>query len=480
MPRTGDGSGRVAFKASRYNASWRSGPNHFTLVNTRTAAVLRAFETSPGEVHTALLHSESSFTVPVERAVLDLLSANGFIVAADFDELAWLERLHKASREGQSAFGIGLAVTLACNFRCTYCYQLHEGLHMPEEVEEAVVRLADRELAGRETLRVRWCGGEPLLRVESIRRAGDALRDVAQRHGSAYDASITTNGYLLDESTATALVDAGVLNVQVTLDGPPDVHDQRRQLADGGRTGARILENVLAVAPVFRRFIVRINVDRRNAQEAVGLLGLLAPVREAIVLAFRPTTSPEQPNQYDPWSLQRAEWWGLNAAFSAEAEAIGLRVIRGYAVPGTSFCSGYQRNSLAIDPYGDAHLCPVCVGRREQRFGELTLDGRVVTADGPQNAWAKWSPFEDSDCRECVALPVCMGGCLWYLGQGKAESFRCWAKHGIVEGIAKDPTLSGWIRAAWEGAPDRGQEEVIWDATGRETNLGGGRCCDGG
>jgi len=180
----------------------------------------------------------------------------------------------------------------------------------------------------------------------------------------------------------------------------------------------------------------------RNRNEIPQLLEFLFPLRQHIVLAFRAATSPELPQVDESWSIPPDSYWSLHEDLITAADRIGFRVIRGYAIPGTSFCSGYQQNSITVDPYGDVHRCPICIGRRHQRYGILTSDGRVVVEDGVQKQWDQWSPFLDDDCRDCKALPVCMGGCLWYLDKEKSASFRCFAKHGLVRGIACDSGLS--------------------------------------
>ncbi|MEU0375646.1 radical SAM protein, partial [Streptomyces sp. NPDC006283] len=63
----------------------------------------------------------------------------------------------------------------------------------------------------------------------------------------AYAANMTTNGYLLDQATATRLVGLGVDSYQVSLDGPKDVHNRTRRRADSGGTFTQIWRNLLAL-----------------------------------------------------------------------------------------------------------------------------------------------------------------------------------------------------------------------------------------
>ena len=77
-----------------------------------------------------------------------------------------------------------------------------------------------------------------------------------------------TNGYLLDRTTAAELSRLSPSwTVQITLDGPQDVHGSRRRLHDGGRTYERIVQNIRSLDPDVFTVKIRINVDRNNLGE---------------------------------------------------------------------------------------------------------------------------------------------------------------------------------------------------------------------
>src|SRR5688500_8987229 len=105
-----------------------------------------------------------------------------------------------------------LSVTDRCNFRCQYCMPA-EGLPWLdrdavlrfEELERLVALLAEMGIGS-----VRLTGGEPLVRRDFPRLAG-MLAPLVD------DLAVTTNGFLL-ERDATALVEAGVRRVNVSID----------------------------------------------------------------------------------------------------------------------------------------------------------------------------------------------------------------------------------------------------------------------
>ena len=107
---------------------------------------------------------------------------------------------------GRHIGDVRVSVTDRCNFRCQYCMPA-EGLPWLErsavlsfeEIERVVALLVAMGVHD-----VRLTGGEPLVRRDFPRLAGDARA----RSRACEDLSVTTNGYLL-ERDAAALVDAG-------------------------------------------------------------------------------------------------------------------------------------------------------------------------------------------------------------------------------------------------------------------------------
>ncbi len=107
-----------------------------------------------------------------------------------------------------------ISVTDKCNLRCVYCMPLHgmewlrrEELLTYEEITEIV-----RAMAGMGLKRVRFTGGEPLVRKD----LPELVRRVAAVDG-VEDLSLSTNAVLLAEH-AEALADAGLNRVNVSLD----------------------------------------------------------------------------------------------------------------------------------------------------------------------------------------------------------------------------------------------------------------------
>lgn len=121
-------------------------------------------------------------------------------------------------RHGRVARDLRVSLTDRCNLRCTYCMPA-EGLPwLPAEetlTDDEVLRLLDVAVTRLGVTRIRFTGGEPLLRrgLERIVAGAAALRGAAGRP----ELALTTNGLGLDRR-AEGLRRAGLDRVNVSLD----------------------------------------------------------------------------------------------------------------------------------------------------------------------------------------------------------------------------------------------------------------------
>ena len=123
-------------------------------------------------------------------------------------------------------FFIQWHLTENCNLRCRHCYQ---GERSVEELPLADIKRTAAEAAD---LISEWSeaygivfrrsmnltGGEPLLRHDLF----DIVEDVKAR---GFEVHLLTNGTLVDRVRAERMAALGVDGVQVSIDGPQEVHD---------------------------------------------------------------------------------------------------------------------------------------------------------------------------------------------------------------------------------------------------------------
>ncbi|MBM4354809.1 MAG: radical SAM protein, partial [Deltaproteobacteria bacterium] len=121
---------------------------------------------------------------------------------------------------------IYLEVTRRCNLRCRHCdiwmTEGKEGSALRPEMTADRIRSVLSELVPHGLLAVDLFGGEPLLRPE----LPGLVRDLRE---AGLHVTVTTNGTLLSDRVCEVLVEAGLSQLLVSLDGPgPAVHDRLR------------------------------------------------------------------------------------------------------------------------------------------------------------------------------------------------------------------------------------------------------------
>ena len=222
--------------------------------------------------------------------------------------------------------------------------------------------------------------------------------------------AIITNGYLLDEPTAHWLKDLQVADAQVTLDGPPDVHDRRRPLSSGGGTFARILEHLQSASDVLD-IALRANVDEENGARIGELLDLLVAAGVGHKVRFytaRTTALGSVCADAAGRCLDAEDYSLLTLEASLDLTRRNLQdVTRPQVVAGP--CGATRGNSFVVTPDGGLVACWEEVGRPDRYVGHV-LKPQTDQMEARRRSWAEYNPFA-LECRDCKILPICMSRC---------------------------------------------------------------------
>lgn len=168
-------------------------------------------------------------TAVEEKDILKTKKAIGF-EGAHFDNL---------SESIQNTLGmIQLEVTERCNLRCVYCIynphykekRNHGSRDMSLTTAYKAIDHLGRSSSSRGKVAVTFYGGEPLLCFPLIRSCVQYSRSVITKKDLGF--SITTNATLMTPSIAKYFTEEG-FSVHVSIDGPPDIHDEYRKDING-------------------------------------------------------------------------------------------------------------------------------------------------------------------------------------------------------------------------------------------------------
>jgi len=363
----------------------------------------------------------------------------GMLIEEGVDEIAIATyELNRRTYNPTTVF-LTLLVSNQCNFSCAYCYQSetirrHRTIMQKQtcmHVWSFVKEFMDTRIPYH--IDVDFFGGEPLLNLDAIAFFAERLAAYARGCGARIRYSICTNGSLLNKKTCQELSQWQPLLVQVSLDGPESIHNQRRPFASGEgsfRSVVEGIENVLDLTPAV--VVVAATVDRHNLLYFPEFLDFLASrfgaFRERFIFACCGTT--------DPGCSPFAAAYGMTEEAKAKevykvfklAYDRGLRIARRM---GHGICHLASDNNLVIDATGNIYKCISGVGLKEFYVGSVYDDRRSFA-----RRWASWvgrQLWQNSQCMRCVYLPACAGGCR-YLSYLRNTEWFClyplW-KYGI-------------------------------------------------
>ncbi|CAM5659792.1 GTP 3',8-cyclase [Streptomyces californicus] len=205
--------------------------------------------------------TSGTLLLPFSHAEDGLLTAEGRAAVA---------RSGIAEERPPRRYSLTVVTATDCNLGCPYCFQntapAEPGRFDPPRIPRAVLDDATIEKiaaftgprmrsAGTDRLFVLLFGGEPLLNPAACRALLSRLGRLAP-----VTASMVSNGVLLTPTAAKSLSALGLRSVQVTLDGPRDLHDGLRTTRAGRGTFERIIANLAAAQETTDlRFTLRIN-----------------------------------------------------------------------------------------------------------------------------------------------------------------------------------------------------------------------------
>jgi uncharacterized protein len=410
--------------------------------------------------------------------------------------------LTELSPEEEETFFAGLAVklheralarppayvlipTYDCNLRCSYCFQDHMRTdrsfrHLLASMRPAMIdRIFDAlrpfeeslgltpEAVGRRSLGL--FGGEPLL--AGNRPIVEAILDRTFALGDA-DVWAVTNGTELG-AFRDLLGPAGIARLQITIDGPPAQHDQRRIYADGAGSYERIAANLDLALARGVLVSVRINVDRHNLDGLPAVADAFSARGWDRHPGFSAYAAPVHPGNGKVASASTFSSWDLDHALTAMRhlhpglavlarpdEAMRSRARRLFDQQSDllpclrpSFCGAHDRMYI-FDPFGDIYACWERTGDPKVRVGRVTPESRVELDAGQVQLWHGRTVASNPVCRRCRYALHCGGGCAVLalgrngsLASNYCDGFAARFRASVAEAYLA--SLSGATPAAW-------------------------------
>lgn len=310
-------------------------------------------------------------------------------------------------------FGLVLMVNHACNLRCRYCYTGAKFARpMPAAVGRAAIDRAVASLDPGGTLELGFFGGEPLLEAGLVAALIGHACDRAAAAGARLRLGLTTNGTVADPA-AWSLLTRPDLDLALSHDGLPEVHDRHRRTADGSGTSGTVVATMRRLQAAGKPFDVVLVVRPDTVASLPEGIEFLADLG---VRRLQPSL-----DLWTDWTSADAEWleeaivrcarlWRrrlpeLGIAWFDEKLARLARV----PVSESARC-GFGHGEVAVAPSGRLYPCERLIGADTEdnpmRLAGHALEGadfRMPAAPPPGRSAAA--------CGSCVVASLCSTTC---------------------------------------------------------------------
>jgi len=155
-----------------------------------------------------------------------------------------------------------LILTDKCNLRCKYCYEdfnkCSEGHMTFDTAKKSADFLIDNAIKT-DIRKLSWTffGGEPLLNIDVMIKFLRYSLDKANKYNLKLNFSLVTNGTIYSNQYEKFLLEwykeVKHINIYLSTDGIPEVHDKNRVDVNGKSTSGIVSENILKLKKFFKQ-----------------------------------------------------------------------------------------------------------------------------------------------------------------------------------------------------------------------------------
>lgn len=315
-----------------------------------------------------------------------------------------------------------LNLTKACNLRCAYCFTSNLTAlpeMMSKQTAESCVEFLIREALSDESgLRERtlvFFGGEPLLRWEIILHTVGYINSRTSHLPVSFKYMLATNGTLLNEEHAKFLARHDI-SVQISLDGPEEIHNRVRKTASGKGSYKATIKGVELMQKWLpeKNFSVRPTVTEHGPSllELSRFFTRLG-VKRIFLKNIIPQSRDSEPGIFD-WLEQQKNEKDRLAKFVIAAYWDGINIYPMIS-NANKLINGFRPESacsagaciLSITPDGRVFPC-----HRYEEDNNMVLSDKLsgVTEKSRTIYWQTMNNTLD-ECSRCWANHFCEKGC---------------------------------------------------------------------
>lgn len=384
--------------------------SNFFEVNDVIYDVIAAIQGENSSENLLSNHSEED----INQAIADL-KENNFLV----NEIPEYEK--PVVPEDAEVNNLVINICHDCNLRCKYCFASTgsykgERSLMNEDVAIQTVDWYFKQSGESKALNLQFFGGEPLMNVPLIKKIIVHADELAKKYDKTIYYSMSTNGTILNDEILQLVKDHNI-GIQISIDGPPEIHDKYRITENGGGSYDMIKENIktllkeLPASQVIPRATVppdaiKINKIVNHLFDLGFKIVFFVPAMGCGKYVISENNFDEIEKEYNQLAETFIEKYENDEEynvypFSTEVDVISKGIKRAYGCG-----SGIGFMNVAMN--GDLYPCMRFTNREEYRLGNV-FDG----IDNEKRKMFFNRTVEDRhNCKKCWARYFCGGACI--------------------------------------------------------------------
>lgn len=397
-------------KNSIFNVSFSCGKNEY-IYNSLSGALIKT-DCSLFEIIDDA-NARQSF---VDKEI-KLLMRKGFLVNDVIDEMGVLYQKTQKVIYSDNPDNISYTVVLTnkCNCKCKYCFEQESAGRIDIDTDKTL-EFIFRELRKNpnlKTMNITWFGGEPLLNINAIETISDKLLPYLDERKVRYEATIITNGIMLNKLSCEFYKKYQIRHIQVTLDGTQNVYSEYKGVS--AERFSTVLNNLEQIGNMSERpsIGIRLNCDKHNVESLFELTDML------LIKGFDKFCSfyPAQIYTGSDSDLSDREFFNFRMRYIRFLMEHGVIDNLSKYLPKSRIgsCGYIQRGSYTIDSDGTLKKCERNVGDANCVIGNVSngLYYNDVERDFQRNDVL-------DQCMNCSIYPICRGGCKKMRMDGKS------------------------------------------------------------
>lgn len=365
------------------------------------------------------------------REIKEALIDNEFLIDDNInEEKNYMDALLKQHSEFNHLC-VHILPTTACNFNCVYCYQCGIERHhfLSQDKVNDIINYLKKHIEQHPEIHSATYilhGGEPTVNWKVVPYILENLDKLSKQFNIEYRTQIVTNGYLLTREKSDLLHKYNWQRLQVTIDGPKEIHNSRRVMNSGGDSYSAIMDNLKYIQDnnLIEKISIRLNFDQSNYNQVAEYLPQLKSIfgTEKIILSLGyisdtyNNTSAE--NFISVNMLKEDKMIEAYCLLYKKAIELGFEMQDLFMLEG--MCTAKLNNAFVIYPNGDIYKCLSGVGRKE--FLESTIYNEQ---DLPNYLYPEL--YKECFNKNCKFIPLCNSGCRFngFLKTGDKKSNDC-------------------------------------------------------